>query len=231
MKYNKDKILRMLINAPLYEGSDFHEGMNDDFFNAMSTDFCNNYNYANGATKLALIPIDKNENYVIKIPYTGSYNHESGYYYNSFYVKSRFDYWEYGSADNTVRNWDYCATEVERYKIAKNKGFAQFFAKTELLGFINNYPIYIQEKCITLSDSLIKHHHSKEERERTSLICKFADIHEDWLTDFRLCYGENTLLNFINFIQSMEWDDDLRDENIGYLNNYPVLIDYSGFLE
>ena len=39
------------------------------------------------------------------------------------------------------------------------------------------------------------------------------------------------LVNFINFIQEKNWDDDLRDENIGYINNRPVLIDYSGFLE
>lgn len=234
MEYNKNKILKMLVNAPLYEGMDFHEGMNDEFLNAiaMDFDFYNNYSYAHGATKLALIPINKNEKYVIKIPYTGSYDHESGYYYNSIYINSKTDYWDYTAADNHTSCWDYCATEVERYETAKNAGFARFFAKTEFLDYINNYPIYIQEKCITLSNSSGSHHHSKEERETTLNICKnYFNINKDWLTDFRLCYGTNTLLNFLNFIQDMEWDDDLRNENIGYIDNHPVLIDYSGFLE
>ena len=233
MTYNREKILKMLSNAPIYEGIQFHEGRNDEFLIAMDDDFCYDYDYAHGATKLALIPIDEKKDYVIKIPYTGSYNYESSYYdsHNSYH-HGREDYWEYYSAEDDKEPWNYCAGEVNRYKIAEESGFSQCFAKTELLGYINGYPIYIQERCITLSNSRGKHSHSKEEKETTSKICgKYCNIDEDWLTDFRLYYGDDLLFNFINFIKDMAWDDDLRSDNIGYIKNRPVLIDYSGFLD
>lgn len=229
MTYNKEKLLKMLSTAPLYEGIVFHEGKNDEFFASMGNDFCNFYNYANGATKLALIPVNNEDNYVIKIPYTGTYNYESGYYSNYIYHNHKEDYWEYCAADNEERPWDYCGGEVKRYNIAAKRGFSECFAKIELLGYINNYPIYIQEKCMTFSSCRNKHLHSKEEKLKTSTYCNYYNINKDWLTDFRLYYGEKKLLQFINFISELEWDDDLRSENIGYIKDRPVLIDYSGF--
>lgn len=233
MTYNKENILKMLSMAPIYEGFEFHEGKNGDFFGSMDNDFCNHYDYAYGATKLVLIPLNEKDDYVIKIPYTGSYYHESGYYNSdTIYYPPRTDYYDYIAADNDERSWDYCASEVKRYLLAEKEGFAECFAKTKLLGYVNNYPIYIQEKCITFSDCKNKHKHSEEERLKTSKCCNFYyGINKDWLTDFRLYYGEKFLLKFINFINNMQWDDDLRNENIGYIKNRPVLIDYAGFLD
>ena len=233
MTYNKEKLLKMLSTAPLYEGIVFHEGKNDEFFNSIDNDFCNYYNYAYGATKLALIPLNKNDDYVIKIPYTGSYYYKSGYYTsNATYHPSETDYYDFIAADDETRPWDYCAGEAKRYILAEQEGLSKCFAKTELLGYVNNYPIYIQEKCVTFSDCKKNHLHSEEEKLKTSKCCNnYYGINRDWLTDFRLYYGEDILLKFINFIQSMQWDDDLRTENIGYIQNRPVLIDYSGFLD
>lgn len=232
MTYNKEKILDMLSTAPLYEGIKFHEGKNDDFFNCMDDDFSNYYDYAYGATKLALIPINNEEDYVIKIPYTGSYYYESGYYTSIYYHPSKTEYRDFVEADDLNHPWDYCAAEAKRYLQAKQKGLAECFAKTELIGYVNNYPIYVQEKCITFSACGKKHSHTKEEKLKTSKCCNnYYGINGDWLTDFRLYYGEHILLKFINFIQNMNWDDDLRNDNIGYINNRPVLIDYAGFLD
>lgn len=231
MTYNKKKLLKMLSTAPLYEGVAFHEGRNDEFFDSMDDNFCNLYDYAYGATKLALIPVNEEEDYVIKIPYTGSYNFEDSFYTSSLFFPAQEDYWRYCYAENSEREWDYCESEMNRYQIAAERGFSKCFAKTELLGYINNYPIYIQEKCITFSSCKIKHVHSKEEKSKTSNCCNYYSINEDWLTDFRLYYGEAMLLEFIDFIREFGWDDDLRDENIGYIKDRPVLIDYSGFLE
>lgn len=232
MTYDREKLLNMLSTAPLYKGMIFHEGKNDDFFNSMDNDFNNYYNYAYGATKLAIIPVSEKEDYVIKIPYTGCYNYESGYYINSFYHPTQEDYWDYCNSESDERCWDYCAGEVNRYRIAAEKGFSHYFAKTELLGYINDYPIYIQEKCITFKSCQYRHIHTKEEKMITSNCCNYYNsINEDWLTDFRLFYGKEILFNFINFICNLNWDDDLRDDNIGYIKNRPVLIDYSGFLD
>ena len=229
MLYDREKLLKIFASAPLYDGEEFHEGKNDDLLYSIDNKILK-YSYYHGATKLAIIP--KNKDYVIKIPYTGSYEYQSGYYYHSIYNRAREDYWEFEFGEDKNRPWDYCANEVIRYNIALENGFSKCFAKTELLGYINNYPIYIQERCITLRDSRNFHIHSKEENSKTSSCCNFYfEINMDWLTDFRLYYGEKTLINFIEFIRDNQWDDDLRSENIGYLNNRPVLIDYSGFLE
>ena len=55
----------------------------------------------------------------------------------------------------------------------------------------------------------------------------------DWLADFELWYGQEELINFIDFLTHQQyWDDDLRDANIGYDDdNRPVIIDYSSFLD
>lgn len=231
MTYNKEELLNMLSTAPLYEGIEFHEGRNDEFFNCINN-FHRYYSYAYGATKLALIPIKEEKDYVIKIPYTGGYNYESSYRDNSIYYPTKTEYWEYTAAENKDRPWDYCACEVKRYKIAKKQGLSKCFAKTKLLGYINDYPIYIQEKCTTLSSCRLEHRHTKEENLKTSNYCNnYFEISMDWLTDFRLYYGKHILLKFVNFIQNLGWDDDLKTNNIGYIKNRPVLIDYSGFLD
>lgn len=226
--------LKILKKSFLRKGMDFYEDMNLDFFDSMGEDI-DIFNYACGASKLVLIPLDPSEKYVIKIPYTGyyygSYNYEKTEKTGSFFhYNHRYDKYEAGEVKQLP--WDYCATEVKRYRLAREKGFEKFFARTFFYTTINGYPIYLQEKCNVLSKNRKDHTFSKEERRRTSSI-EMADIaiNIDWLTAFRLQYGEQKLIEFSDFIKTLNWDDDLRDENVGYLNNKPVLIDYSGFME
>lgn len=228
MTYNKKELLKMLEAAPLYDGIVFHEGKNAEFMKCMGTDFCDHYFYKYGASKLALIPFD-NKDFVIKIPYTGTCYEYSGDSENA----NSGVYEDFYHAEYEDRPWDYCAVEVMRYQIAQEDGFERYLAKTELLGFINNYPIYVQERGVIYPEALCVHNYSIAEKEETSKICSgiWCNINPNWLTDFRICYGKKQLFDFLCFLQSMGWDDDLRVENIGYINNYPVLIDYSGFFE
>ena len=188
MTYNREELLKIFASAILYEGKKFHEGMNEDLLYSLDGNFYK-YDYNHGATKLVIIP--KKEDFVIKIPYTGSYEYYSGYYSNSIYRQGREDYWEFVAGENPFRPWDYCANEIIRYDKALENGFAKYFAKTELLGFIHNYPIYIQEKCVTLSSDRHFHRYSKEENLKTSNCYKnYYNISINCLTDFRLKYGE-----------------------------------------
>ena len=52
----------------------------------------------------------------------------------------------------------------------------------------------------------------------------------DWLLDFYFTYGEDEYIRFMNFIGEMNIGD-LYEQNLGYINNKPVLVDYSDFLE
>ena len=188
MIYNKTELLKWLSQAPLCDGKEFHEGKNYDFIHSFGKEFEKEYSYSYGATKLVLIPFAEEKNYVIKIPYTGTYYSYNGYFsgsHNQYYHRSTEYYEDYNYANDGERPWDYCATEVERYIIAEDGGFAPYFAKTDLLGFVNDYPIYIQEKCSIFSK---RRKHSDKENRKTADCCpsSYYRINLDWLTDFRL---------------------------------------------
>ena len=135
------------------------------------------------------------------------------------FVQNCWDYESFYFSEYKDRPWDYCAAEVKRYNIAKEEGFEKYFAKTEFLGFVNDYPVYIQERGIVFSETGCSY--TKEVREETSEICSgiWCGINTGWLTDFRFCYGKNELIDFLTFLQCNGWDDDLRNDNCKELLN------------
>lgn len=230
-KYDFFKNILSQGSFPLEENKDFTVDNNQEILDFLdSINVLNDFDWDDGATKFVLIPKAEDINYVIKIPYSGDIVadwDEDGRLFETFYP--------FSMANNGPRPWDYCATECLRYQEAEKANFNQYLAKTELLGFYRGYPIYAQEKCVVFYDKKTVGYYSLKTRQSTfSKVRNFMapqDINLDWLTDFRFCYGAEALSNFMNFINKNCWDDDLRETNIGYLNNKPVLIDYSGFLE
>lgn len=228
MTYDKEKILSLLATTFLSDEEDFYEERNHEFLRLLNT---TEYNYAYGASKFVLIP--HKGDYVIKIPYTGGMEHDTTVeedaegcpiYYPVDYFRM------YSGSECEDRCWDYCAAEANRYHYAEIMGFGECFAKTELIGFVRNFPIYVQEKGVSCDDNYI--YHSEEELRKTSDSLKgYVDIPEGWLTDFRLYYGEDELNRFVTFLRKNGWDDDLTDNNIGYIGSQPVLLDYSSFNE
>lgn len=222
MTYNREQILSLFNSIDIF--SDFSEDNADYFYQELDEKIKAEFqDYAYGASKFVLIP--NNHDFVIKIPFKGTYYCTS----EEDWDEDGFERFIYADADN---GWDYCEAEVRRYEFAKEKGFNHFLAKTELLGYINNYPIYIQEKCVIFSQDDSFSCHSKEEKSKTIATLEKKDvwINIDWLTDVRLYYGEDAFWFFINFIRDEEWDD-LREDNIGYIGSQPVLVDYSGYYE
>ena len=221
MNYNKQEILNIFQGFAFSD--DFCEediSRLDNYLLEMFDSF--SFTIACGATKCVIIFNEKN--YVIKIPFRGTCE--------------GINYWPYECADSIKTSWDYCAVEVERYKKAKKYKLNSYLAKTIYIGTINNYPIYIQKKCITfdsVQNLFDKSCFSPFDKQKClNIIEKYYQpykINLYWLIDFMKCYGENQLISFLHFLSINEWDDDLRNENIGYINNYPVLIDYSGFWE
>lgn len=172
-----------------------------------------------GASKCVIIPPD--EDYVIKIPFTGSYIEIE---------ENEFIYEDFGGAEEAY-GWDYCLAESNRYYTAEACGFEKYLARTLFIGCTkDNFPIYIQPKCEVYTYSSIKT--SREEQEKTSSIANkaiwFSEIPLDWLTAFRLEYGEKSLIDFLNFLEEYGWDD-LTDDNIGFLDGKPIIFDYSSF--
>ena len=178
------------------------------------------YTYDYGATKFVLIPLDKKKDYVIKIPFTGEWD------------EFEDEYTEFCNSNDRERPWDYCGGEAWRYKIASEFGLEDYFAETKLIGFINEYPIYVQERCVTFWESTGRVYSDQEKQTTRNILAGFSErISVEWSTDFRLYFGANALVDFIDFLAENAWDDDLRYHNIGYIGDRPVLIDYSGYYE
>ena len=106
---------------------------------------------ANGATKGVLI--FPNFGFVIKIPFVYC------------------DGDELCGAQDGVNAWDYCSQEVCRYEMAEEEGFGDIFLETDLLGEVNNHPIYIQPYADILggmdSDNYNSNHCSSTDVDRT----------------------------------------------------------------
>lgn len=227
MTYNTQEILSALNTTILNNDIIFYEDKNEDFLDSLGNKLFNGkYKYAFGATKLVILPTF--EDFVIKLPYTGSWKYQSGYYSN-YYHLGHDEYQDFYGANCEGREWDYCGVEAARFLQAKEEKFDKYFAETKLIGFVTDFPIYIQEKCVPFNE--YNSYHTIEEKKQTSKICDKITINLNWLTDFRFYYGETALINFTNFLYNMQWDNDLRDANIGYLNDRPVLIDYAGFYD
>lgn len=229
-KKDVKKVLEILRrNTFLSDTSIFCDRDNDDFMENIK----NYFSYEYGATKIVLIPkYELNiRNYVIKIPYSG--NNKYSYYLDlNGEEHEEESYEEFYNADCEEEPWNYCQAEVNRYKIAYEEGFKDNFAKTEYIGEVRGYPIYAQEKCTVFSRSSGGKFYSTFALEETSnLTHNYYGINLKWLTDFRFFYGDNHLSNFINFISNNEWDDDLRSDNLGYIGDRPVVIDYAGYYE
>lgn len=206
----------------IFKDCDFSDMINrDNFGEAILNNLPDNfdYNYFYGVSKLCLIP--KGSDYVIKIPFnTEWYDWDREYVY---FFNANHD-------DN--RKWDYCMSELLIYNLAKKEKIEKIFCKTRFLGCVNNYPIYIQERAnpIYLMDGI---RYSDHRTDRISEYChqrNFQIFHSVWMADALEYYGQKIFNNAMSFIKYNHIND-LHNENIGYIGNRPVLIDFSGYLE
>jgi hypothetical protein len=214
------------------------------------------WSYNNGVTKGVLL--FSGVDFVIKIPFFGSGEYEdehwegengTWYGYYTFQEKfthtpNNFQYFEskeycekFFGAPYTEDGWNYCDSEcyISEQSIARE--LAKCFARTILLGFAKEYPIYTQERCQIYEDARSSRYEEeyknrtdkdyeslKEARSRID----FYGCDDDWVLDFLNYWGEEVLRELGNFL--FDYDiNDLHCGNIGYRNGAPVLIDYSSF--
>ncbi len=218
MYYNKSEILDIFSDTFLSSLEEFYDKRIQELLREMKY---SNYSYDYGVSKFVIIPMNKD--YVIKIPFTGQEKVYKGFV-------------EFNGAEYEERPWDYCAAEVSRYTQACLNGMEKYFAETKMVGFIKGFPIYIQQKADVFDSSLEEDNsfYSEEEINKTLQSLKgkieYPSININWLTDFRLCYGEEELTSFLDFLRREDWSD-FHTQNIGYIDGAPVIIDYSSFEE
>jgi hypothetical protein len=171
-------------------------------FNKIDITIFENY-FTQGATKIVLFP--KKENFVIKIPYC---------------------YFQYL---NPQYPWDFCKIENQIYELAKQNNIEFAFLQNTLIDF--KYPIYSQP-LVTLAKN--KSYVNQEEIEKTYEYLSnnnLACFEIKWITYFIKYYGINSFLRLYHFLEQMNLLSDLHEENLGYVNDLPVIFDYSGYWE
>ena len=131
--------------------------------------------------------------------------------------------------------WDYCALETAIYQEAVERGLGAYFAEEGLLGFIDDHPVYYQTRCVPFDDSDIDWDSDEVQKksDQSEEICKKLGIscfNAVWIADFIAAYGESELARLDEFLSELKIGD-LRECNIGYLDNTPILFDYSGYRE
>ena len=185
-----------------------------------------NFILASGVSKVAIIP--KEKNYVIKIPYYGKYRKSNG-------IKCFDPYFS-----SISKSSDYCKSEEIIYNKAKANGLDTFFAEIEQIGKIKSIPIYVQRKAVIFEDVYYPEDDEEEnlnEHEISifkTITTKYSDLVEDeylplsWMKDFICSYGELAFDKLYNFLSDNNIQD-LHSENIGYIRERPVLVDFSGF--
>ena len=173
-----------------------------------------------GATKLVIIP--KKRNYVIKIPFTGTY------YYDEETDKLIIN--------SVIKNKDSIMKDEERIFKSSTELMQKILLENHFIGFFNDcVPIYIQRKAIphriaTESDfGLLKTKYT------TKKLCIASYLQNKYNSDLDIffilklitIYGVNTSISLITEMKNI---DDLHSGNYGYdLNNFPVIIDYGGY--
>ena len=216
-KENLDEILEALSYGT------FDENDEADFYPVVVQPFSEKYkkpfDYATGATKGVLI--FEQLGFVIKIPFCRNSEDYDDYY-------ECYNYFTGADADN---GWDYCEAEVYKYQRAEEEGISMCFAKTERVGEIDGYSIYMQELASIYKNVDYQSSHTEEDSRQVNSICdsnNFYIFNIEWLSDAFHFYGEKIFHKLLEFIRTVGIND-LHDGNIGYIKNRPVLVDYSSF--
>lgn len=186
------------------------------------------YHCANGISKAVIIFEDCQE--VLKIPFSG-YEEEEDDEENENEVHFRFYEFEGAWYADKTDGWDYCRKEAYLSRESVAYGVEDCFAQERKIGEICGYPIYAQEKAVSLGKSGLKTTYSAEQVTSTRRLCDdnaYWCFNAQWLTAFIEYHGKEKLEAFYNFIDDYDIGD-LHDDNIGYIGDRPVIIDYSNY--
>lgn len=177
------------------------------------------YFIAAGETKVCIIP--KNKQYVIKI-----------------------------SVCRDKDKMSACGYEAEVYYKAKKESLEQFFPTTETLYDKNGICIIAQQKCDFSSAHIPFNKDNKyqrivrtfEERDDYTCFCDKIDrdmqnfkddgytryINRTWIAMSVVLYGKKSVKRLCHFL-SVNNIDDLHDNNLGFINDKPIILDFSGY--
>lgn len=174
-----------------------------------------------GVSKLVLRPIDKDNHFVIKIPFTGEEREDEYYPFT----------WE--DSGITWYPGNYCDIEAERCKHIIREGWGDLIAKTSLIGIVGDLYVYKQELVDTIAeDKYYEQDDDFEDRLSSAkdLSTPYGDeIDEYWVMELIDYMGEEKTKDFLEFLAEWGYSNDLHGANVGFKNGVPVMFDYSDY--
>lgn len=191
----------------------------------------NSTEYRHGVSKAVFI--FNNLNFVIKIPFNGSWECDYDFDKDSERIIEISRYWY------NFMTEDYCEKELSKYTKAKEKGLEVFFAAIDNFTLSENRkPIYIQEKVIPFYEYEKENEIFITEEHETlakKLRCNFRSrLFDKWIAAAIKYYGFDLTEKFLSFVEKEDCEigADLHTENYGFRENgTPCLLDYSGWEE
>ena len=244
-----DEIIKVC--DPIYHNFSEENGYDwaEDFIDRLSCEVA----IASGASKLVIIP--KDEDFVLKIPFLGRYSEE--WIRNEDYTLDErdpdYDWDEAGHYETifspfvsaAVREgddiWDYCAAETTIYELAIEEGLENYFAAEYLLGFIENMPVYVQDKVCPCEDAAIDPYRSLNSKDNETYRHYLSQSSPSenrfpptWSMQFIKIYGEDELTRLIEFLNAHRINTDWHAGNLAYIEDdpsfpIPILLDYSNY--
>lgn len=119
---------------------------------------------------------------------------------------------------------DLCRIEVGLYEKALHRGVEKAFTDVCYLGLVNGYPIYAYPRVDVMFSDIDLNNSSCE----SDMASDRVPMDSEHLFEFLRVYGKTFFDRFVKFLEDFEIDD-LHCDNIGYIENNPVVLDYSGF--
>ena len=167
-----------------------------------------------GATKMVFLSDDLDE-WVIKVPFLFSPD----------------------IAPGSKGYEDFCYAEMEVYEEAEKEGLAQYFAPTYFYTIVDDIPFYVQKRAECNSDinedvffSYCSNSYDREDFESEDDYYSAVNDDAEYMEDcdrLSAIFG-GWITKLINFFDDRGIGD-FHAGNFGFINNEPVLIDYSGY--
>lgn len=220
MKPSREEKIRAVKIAKTYIDAGFDHVLNNElYFADWVRDFGNplsSCTIESGMTKYVIIPT--NFNWVIKLP-----------------IQVRPEQYRREEFLTKFNAYDYCDLETRNFVYAEEKGLDAFFAESYFLSLYKGIRIYIQRKAECDEeefDDRLKNYASHYVDESCN-----EDVFDEVVSDYVLNMDGSESLEAVFGDVPQELQDmiderninDLHCANYGFINEKPVIIDYSGY--
>lgn len=146
-------------------------------------------------------------------------------------------------SDVSHDNYNEVMQEYEFYQKAKNKRLEKFFPFTEYFSQVNGVDFVLQEKidysCFNCPEKTKEKYYKISKTATDKIFWKMdkgfrlhmgydRDLDYLWAKMAIVLYGKKMCKNLCFFIQENKIND-LHGNNLGYKNNRPIILDFSGY--